>query len=81
MRWTIRRTGIANHTRTLLSNEAFVNTMVNTGAKLAMPSSLPGFLCLFAVLLRFVHFGALRFVASRAIATQKMAVLDGEKNK
>lgn len=73
------RIGMVNNTRRLLADDEFVTNLVGTGVKLAMPSSLPGFLCLFAVLTRLFHFGALRFVASRAVARHNL-VIDGEKN-
>ena len=73
------RGGMMNNTRRLLANDEFVTHVVGTGVKLAMPSSLPGFLFLFAVLMQLFHFLTLRYVAARAVAKHNIFVENEKK--
>jgi hypothetical protein len=69
------RIGAVNTTRTLLNDDAFVGSVAVHAARLAMPSSLPGFLFVLALFFRFVHWTTLRFTASRAVAKHKLLVV------
>lgn len=68
------RNGAVSNARTLLNDDAFVTLVVSTGVKLVMPSSLPGFLLLLAIILRIIHFMCLRFAANRAVSNQNKIV-------
>lgn len=72
-----KRSGVANTTRELLNNQEFVAVVVGSGAKLAMPSSLPGFLFVLGLALRLFHWTSVRFASSRAVAKHKSIVLEG----
>ena len=71
-----RRCDIVNNTRGLLDDDEFVARVVDKALILTTPSSLPGFLFLFAVILRVLHFVALKFVCTRAVERQNRLVLD-----
>lgn len=75
-----KRGDAVNTTRALLNNREFVALVVGSGARLAMPSSLPGFLFLLAVLLRLVRWASIRFAASRAVAKHKSLVVQEGSN-
>ena len=76
-----KRSGVANTTRELLNNQEFVNVVVGAGAKLAMPSSLPGFLFVLGIAMRLVHWASVRFAASRAVAKHKLLVTENGGGK
>ena len=72
----VQRSEMWNDTVALLNDDVFVRRMGETCASLLMPRSLPGFLLLFAALLRVTHYVALRFVASRAVSSHQVVVND-----
>ena len=69
-----KRGETVNTTRALLNNKQFVAVLIGNSVRLAMPSSLPGFLFLLAALLRLVRWASIRFSASRAVAKHKSLV-------
>lgn len=73
-----KKSGAVNTTMSMIRDEEFVHRVTLASIDLVKPTSLPGFLLLFAVFIRLVHWVALSLTCHKALTRATLNVKNGK---